>query len=260
MSQNLTTFGYTMVGSTSLDGYLLNPSQDDINVNGYDVNNVGNLTAEVILATDKVHIRGTPGNGDNLLSIENASGFSRWGIGIVNNEGNSNVGSDLNVFAYSNSGGYLSSPLLINRANGGATLSGNVVVNQNLSVEQNVSVGGNLSVGGSIATTGIISSALNVASVQNPGTSSMTISVSDVNKLIPCRAGSSGMTVNLPDPVANNLPLGSFFRIVNNHSSSGIITVADPTGITTNIGIDESKTFVVVALASGSVQAFYTIC
>ncbi len=60
-----------------------------------------------------------PEGGNPLITIKNGDGFTRWTIGVQNDEtGTGNAGSDLAVWSYDDEGTYLAQPLAINRSTG----------------------------------------------------------------------------------------------------------------------------------------------
>lgn len=65
-----------------------------------------------------------PEGGDSLITINNGEGFTRWAIGVQNDEtGTNNAGSDLAVWSYTDAGSYLAQPLSFNRSTGKVSVS-----------------------------------------------------------------------------------------------------------------------------------------
>jgi hypothetical protein len=71
----------------------------------------------------------TSGNNESVI-IGQRGGSTRWSVALGSQaaETGSNVGSDLYIARYNDSGAWISNPLVINRATGAAAFSGNVTV------------------------------------------------------------------------------------------------------------------------------------
>jgi hypothetical protein len=60
--------------------------------------------------------------GDGVFTIATSAGTTQWSLGVSDVQGPGNVGNDLTLFAYDNSGGFLNAPLVVERATGNISM------------------------------------------------------------------------------------------------------------------------------------------
>jgi hypothetical protein len=60
--------------------------------------------------------------GDGVFTIATSAGTTQWSLGVSTVQGPGNVGNDLTLFAYDNSGAFLNAPLVVERATGNISM------------------------------------------------------------------------------------------------------------------------------------------
>jgi hypothetical protein len=131
--------------SGSAQVFITAREQDIVNAAG------DTMTGTLTIAGSGAGILGTQltdvANTDRFNAIESSSGGGRrWGYGILAEpETGSNAGSNFFLFRYSDAGGFIDSPLVVNRATGAVTLSASLAVGGGVSVSSNAAITGSAS-------------------------------------------------------------------------------------------------------------------
>jgi hypothetical protein len=146
----------------------------------------------------------TTGAGTGAFIIQDISGVTRWAIGVDGVEAGANSGSDLAVFAYADNGGFLTAPLLINRASGGVSMPNGLTVGNTLISTGPASVGTAATVGGGLLEIeGTLGLGRVFDAVYNPAIPAQTAFAAANNAVVP----------NAPAPGTNTVLLGGTFTV-----------------------------------------------
>ncbi|WP_346985885.1 tail fiber domain-containing protein [Chryseobacterium sp. POE27] len=90
----------------------------DLNMSGKNITNAFSLGTTVNAGS----------GGSTHWYLRNAAGSQRWGIGTQLVEATGNVGEDFTIWNYSNTGGWLGTPLLIKRSTGNVTFGSQIQI------------------------------------------------------------------------------------------------------------------------------------